>query len=160
MHQADAAVSEVVGRERRNAGRGAGAGERCSQPVTGHVFEHAAIRVPIVARQSSRTHSSRNDGGSRRGSTQVGTACAFAAHLTHLTRVTMREPRNCERKKGPYGIRTRAAAVRGRCPRPLDEWAERRSSLARGGNSRPTLRRGAQRDNALPLEDCRREDRN
>ena len=26
--------------------------------------------------------------------------------------------------KGPYGIRTRAAAVRGRCPRPLDEWAE------------------------------------
>ena len=25
--------------------------------------------------------------------------------------------------KGPYGIRTRAAAVRGRCPRPLDEWA-------------------------------------
>src|SRR6188472_3911419 len=27
------------------------------------------------------------------------------------------------RKRGPYGIRTRAAAVRGRCPRPLDEWA-------------------------------------
>jgi hypothetical protein len=25
--------------------------------------------------------------------------------------------------QGPYGIRTRAAAVRGRCPRPLDEWA-------------------------------------
>ena len=25
--------------------------------------------------------------------------------------------------EGPYGIRTRAAAVRGRCPRPLDEWA-------------------------------------
>jgi hypothetical protein len=25
--------------------------------------------------------------------------------------------------RGPYGIRTRAAAVRGRCPRPLDEWA-------------------------------------
>src|SRR5688500_17503636 len=28
-----------------------------------------------------------------------------------------------EAPKGPYGIRTRAAAVRGRCPRPLDEWA-------------------------------------
>ena len=28
--------------------------------------------------------------------------------------------------EGPYGIRTRAAAVRGRCPRPLDEWAVRR----------------------------------
>jgi hypothetical protein len=27
------------------------------------------------------------------------------------------------RPRGPYGIRTRAAAVRGRCPRPLDEWA-------------------------------------
>jgi hypothetical protein len=26
-------------------------------------------------------------------------------------------------REGPYGIRTRAAAVRGRCPRPLDEWA-------------------------------------
>src|SRR4051812_24779788 len=34
--------------------------------------------------------------------------------------------------KGPYGIRTRAAAVRGRCPRPLDEWA------APGGTSLPT----------------------
>src|SRR3954469_6153884 len=32
--------------------------------------------------------------------------------------------------RGPYGIRTRAAAVRGRCPRPLDEWAERRASVA------------------------------
>ncbi len=29
----------------------------------------------------------------------------------------------------PYGIRTRAAAVRGRCPRPLDEWAVRRGSV-------------------------------
>src|SRR4249920_2693462 len=28
-------------------------------------------------------------------------------------------------EEGPYGIRTRAAAVRGRCPRPLDEWALR-----------------------------------
>ena len=32
--------------------------------------------------------------------------------------------------QGPYGIRTRAAAVRGRCPRPLDEWAVRRGSVA------------------------------
>ncbi len=29
--------------------------------------------------------------------------------------------------KGAYGIRTRAAAVRGRCPRPLDECARRRA---------------------------------
>ena len=29
----------------------------------------------------------------------------------------------------PYGIRTRAAAVRGRCPRPLDEWAVRQGSV-------------------------------
>jgi hypothetical protein len=32
--------------------------------------------------------------------------------------------------KGAYGIRTRAAAVRGRCPRPLDECARRGLSVA------------------------------
>src|SRR4029079_14452870 len=32
--------------------------------------------------------------------------------------------------RGAYGIRTRAAAVRGRCPRPLDECARRRLSVA------------------------------
>jgi hypothetical protein len=37
-----------------------------------------------------------------------------------------------ERRKGPYGIRTRAAAVRGRCPRPLDEWAARGAIVANG----------------------------
>ena len=31
--------------------------------------------------------------------------------------------------RGPYGIRTRAAAVRGRCPRPLDEWAPKEGSV-------------------------------
>ena len=35
----------------------------------------------------------------------------------------------CETAYSPYGIRTRAAAVRGRCPRPLDEWAVRRGSV-------------------------------
>ena len=35
--------------------------------------------------------------------------------------------------QGPYGIRTRAAAVRGRCPRPLDEWAVRRGSVPNPG---------------------------
>src|SRR5919201_415068 len=33
-------------------------------------------------------------------------------------------------RRGAYGIRTRAAAVRGRCPRPLDECAAQRPSLA------------------------------
>ena len=32
--------------------------------------------------------------------------------------------------RGAYGIRTRAAAVRGRCPRPLDECARRGLSVA------------------------------
>src|SRR5439155_6542288 len=41
----------------------------------------------------------------------------------------------------PYGIRTRAAAVRGRCPRPLDEWAVRRLSVAATGKGRRMLRR-------------------
>src|SRR5687767_14975910 len=45
------------------------------------------------------------------------------AHLTRLTRVPMRFSRSQASREGPYGIRTRAAAVRGRCPRPLDEWA-------------------------------------
>src|SRR5215210_4182691 len=34
-----------------------------------------------------------------------------------------RKPPNQARLRGAYGIRTRAAAVRGRCPRPLDECA-------------------------------------
>ena len=33
------------------------------------------------------------------------------------------EPQRTSRRGGAYGIRTRAAAVRGRCPRPLDECA-------------------------------------
>ena len=37
-------------------------------------------------------------------------------------------------RKGAYGIRTRAAAVRGRCPRPLDECAARRLSVAASGH--------------------------
>src|SRR5881396_2486522 len=43
-------------------------------------------------------------------------------------------------RKGAYGIRTRAAAVRGRCPRPLDECAGR-FSVARAGQKRPMLGR-------------------
>ena len=35
--------------------------------------------------------------------------------------------------RGAYGIRTRAAAVRGRCPRPLDECAERGLIVATPG---------------------------
>src|SRR5207244_9919226 len=48
-------------------------------------------------------------------------------------------------REGPYGIRTRAAAVRGRCPRPLDEWAERGVSLAtrKGHEPRSAARRTA-----------------
>jgi AcrR family transcriptional regulator len=44
------------------------------------------------------------------------------------------------KREGPYGIRTRAAAVRGRCPRPLDEWAvaTAQCSGALGLNPRPT----------------------
>ena len=43
--------------------------------------------------------------------------------------------------EGAYGIRTRAAAVRGRCPRPLDECAGRRASVA--GRSRSLLGRSS-----------------
>ena len=58
-----------------------------------------------------------------RGITEVCTACAFRASAARLTHGFKPFPRSQEPPKGPYGIRTRAAAVRGRCPRPLDEWA-------------------------------------
>src|SRR5262249_21225727 len=47
-------------------------------------------------------------------------------------------PRSHAARKGAYGIRTRAAAVRARCPRPLDECAGR-FSVATPGNNRPML---------------------
>ena len=46
---------------------------------------------------------------------------------------------------GAYGIRTRAAAVRGRCPRPLDECAERRLSVPTIGHYRDVLGRWKKR---------------
>ena len=59
----------------------------------------------------------------RRGVTEVCTRCASEASPARLTHLS--KPKTWVRfeQKGPYGIRTRAAAVRGRCPRPLDEWA-------------------------------------
>ena len=50
-------------------------------------------------------------------------ACSFAPFLTRTNRMVEPNPSVQAARKGPYGIRTRAAAVRGRCPRPLDEWA-------------------------------------
>src|SRR5512132_3099874 len=54
-----------------------------------------------------------------------------------MTRIAKPKPPDLVTLKGAYGIRTRAAAVRGRCPRPLDECAVRAivaasSSLAGG----------------------------
>src|SRR6266511_2633928 len=66
-----------------------------------------------------------------------------SAHGARLTRILMR--RSQEARKGAYGIRTRAAAVRGRCPRPLDECAGRRFSLAAAGKSRLMLGRWLRR---------------
>src|ERR671934_83633 len=47
--------------------------------------------------------------------------------------------------EGAYGIRTRAAAVRGRCPRPLDECAVGRFSVAAAGNTGPMFGRWRKR---------------
>src|SRR5436853_3542508 len=52
--------------------------------------------------------------------------------------------RTSNRERGAYGIRTRAAAVRGRCPRPLDECAGR-FSVAGAGNGVPMLGRWRKR---------------
>ena len=51
------------------------------------------------------------------------TVCSVSAQPARLTHGSKPNPLSQARLKGPYGIRTRAAAVRGRCPRPLDEWA-------------------------------------
>jgi hypothetical protein len=77
-------------------------------------------RCRVATHQSS---TSRTTGGPVPGITGVCTARAspsFQARLTHGSK-----PNPCSQAafEGPYGIRTRAAAVRGRCPRPLDEWA-------------------------------------
>src|ERR671930_1371789 len=65
-------------------------------------------------------------------------------------------------ERGAYGIRTRAASVRGRCPRPLDECAGR-FSVATPGNSRPMLgrwrRRGEKRRAAKQQGDVHALDR-
>src|SRR5689334_17844488 len=56
----------------------------------------------------------------------------------------MRVPSSAE-ERGAYGIRTRAAAVRGRCPRPLDECARRRLSVATVGQNGGMLGRWLKR---------------
>ncbi len=63
-----------------------------------------------------------------------------------------------EALEGPYGIRTRAAAVRGRCPRPLDEWAVRRGivpkhlGIARLTGSTPIVHIGGTHAPPQPVE--------
>jgi hypothetical protein len=64
-------------------------------------------------------------GGCSEVCTGVCTRCAFVALLAYLTHATMRFSRNQAGEGGAYGIRTRATAVRGRRPRPLDECARR-----------------------------------
>jgi hypothetical protein len=55
--------------------------------------------------------------------TQVRTARSSPASSSQMTRSVEPKPLNLVTLEGAYGIRTRAAAVRGRCPRPLDECA-------------------------------------
>lgn len=50
VEQGDAPVPEVVRREGRDAGSGAGAGERRSELLRRERFEHAAVGVAIVPR--------------------------------------------------------------------------------------------------------------
>ncbi len=76
-----------------------------------------------------------------RGITEVCTACAIAASAARLTHGFKPFPCSQAAWKGPYGIRTRAAAVRGRCPRPLDEWAVARRQCT-GAPERPSARVG------------------
>jgi hypothetical protein len=61
---------------------------------------------------------------------------AFPAPVSQMTGLVERKRLNHVTLEGAYGIRTRAAAVRGRCPRPLDECAEwRRQCSADSGTA-------------------------
>ena len=60
---------------------------------------------------------------SRIDTTQVHPKTLNRSKAMEAVRDLRGAPVSVESSKGPYGIRTRAAAVRGRCPRPLDEWA-------------------------------------
>jgi hypothetical protein len=61
--------------------------------------------------------------------------------------------RNMLKFGAPYGIRTRVTAVRGRCPRPLDEGRNGAWGAAKGANQRGGLynqeRAGGQRKSLL-----------
>jgi hypothetical protein len=77
------------------------------------------IWVPAGARRPLGGRGEReSDGG-----TDGGTPRQARPFLRPLTGLSKPLPLAERPRKGPYGIRTRAAAVRGRCPRPLDEWA-------------------------------------
>src|SRR6184192_2716610 len=65
--------------------------------------------------------------------------------VTHAGRMVEPKGPSHTPLKGAYGIRTRAAAVRGRCPRPLDECAEGGFSVAGHGHNRPMLGRWRKR---------------
>ena len=144
--------SGVRGR-RRKLGRGAPApcDGRDAGGVAGHARIHgASVRVEpgpgVLGRRpekQARCWPSRRGRSRHKSGHEAPTGAPTrrrTRHLWHTWRVgaeavkrlrTRRKPRVCgasdlvheNGRKGPYGIRTRAAAVRGRCPRPLDEWA-------------------------------------
>jgi hypothetical protein len=67
--------------------------------------------------------------------TGVRTPRALAASLAHLTPATMGFSRNRAGEGGAYGIRTRATAVRGRRPGPLDECARLKRQGSESGKA-------------------------
>ena len=80
---------------------------------------HAPPRVPTRLRALHDAFGWSLSNRARRGTRRAFLARAAA----RVTRTTTRCLAWLHGSKGAYGIRTRAAAVRGRCPRPLDECA-------------------------------------
>jgi hypothetical protein len=116
-------------------------------PVPWPVARHAALRHMICPRPCSPGHV---------GPELDEAQSRMSKEITPLSRGLCVRARSTG--KGPYGIRTRAAAVRGRCPRPLDEWAGERR-VANGGarytadsGSRVSSRSSKPRRIASPLE--------
>jgi hypothetical protein len=93
-----------------------GSGARRAGSASSASVAHAASRLTSYSRKTLTPNRTTSEVRGRHHT-------PFPASPSRPSRSTIRLPRNQDAEKGAYGIRTRAAAVRGRCPRPLDECA-------------------------------------
>ena len=90
VQQRDAAVAQVVRRERRHAGGGAGAGDRGRKPVGAEALEHRPIGDAVVARHERRRRPRRASAGS--GTQRAAPVFATAAETRQRPRGSSTSP--------------------------------------------------------------------